>query len=135
MNLFAVAVGGFAGAIARSSLALFIVNYTETVIPVATLTVNLLGSFGLAFFLTLAGKGLNLPLPVKVSITTGFFGSFTTFSTISLESVHLLDYYGAFWWLTYEFFNISGGLLAVFLGYLAANKLFHAWNKQKVKVD
>lgn len=123
MKLMLIAIGGFLGAVARSSLALLIVNHTDTIIPVATLTVNLAGSFGLALAITLIGRRLNLPQPLALGLTTGFFGSFTTFSTISLEAVHLLDYYGAAWWLSYELLNISGGLLAAFSGYMVVIKI------------
>ena len=115
-KLIAVAWGGFLGAITRVALASWIVMHTESIIPWGTLSVNLLGSLGLALIFSLMANGLQLDDSIRLALTTGFFGSFTTFSTISLEAVNLLQVHGPYWWLLYELLNISGGLGAALLG-------------------
>ncbi|GAB4527482.1 MAG: fluoride efflux transporter CrcB [Anaerolineales bacterium] len=54
-----------------------------------TLLVNLSGSFLLGVFLALTRRFLIAP-EVRVFIAVGFFGSFTTFSSYTNESINLL---------------------------------------------
>lgn len=88
MKALCVGLGGIAGALARyffntqlNSISLF---------PWGTLTVNLLGSFFLAFFLTVALRHMQQRTYIVLAVSTGFTGSFTTFSSLSVESVNLL---------------------------------------------
>lgn len=128
-----IALGGFVGAISRSSLAQLIVDSSDTIIPVGTLAVNLLGSFGLAFLLTLFYDKLQLSSSVKLGLGTGFFGSFTTFSTISLETIYLLDTYGAKWWLLYELLNVFGGIAMAGLGFISGKVLERKFVSQRAE--
>lgn len=121
--IIAVGIGGFCGAIGRTFLALLIVNTVDSIIPWATFTANILGSFGLALVFTLFGKKITLNPKIKIGLTTGFFGSFTTFSTISLEAINLLDQYGIFWWLGYESLTVFGGIMAALGGWWLAKYL------------
>ncbi|MGF7184078.1 CrcB protein [Desulfitispora alkaliphila] len=121
--ILSLALGGFMGAISRSFLAQIIVNHTDTIIPLGTLTVNLLGSLGLAFVLTWSHKRIALPNYMKIGFATGFFGSFTTFSTISLETINLLEQWGINWWFFYEALNIAGGISMAALGFYLAHYL------------
>lgn len=78
-----VGLGGAVGATAR-----FLVNdsLTSSRFPVGTLTVNVVGSFVLAL-VTALGAGSDLLLFVG----TGACGSFTTFSSFSVETVQLWE--------------------------------------------
>ncbi len=84
--------------------------------PVATLTVNVTGSFLLGWF---SSKFLNkdkYPDYIISMISTGLIGSYTTFSTFSIESIQLFDsnrYAAGFGYVMLSFF---GGLLFVKLG-------------------
>ena len=62
----------------------------QATIPLATLVVNVLGSLVLSYLL-FSGEKLNLSPPMRVAITTGMLGGFTTFSTFSLETITLLE--------------------------------------------
>jgi fluoride exporter len=83
IGLLSVALGGMAGALTR-----FIVQklMPKTVLPVATLTVNLLGSFLLGW---IVGQGIQGNLYLFAA--TGFMGSFTTFSTLNVDLVKLIN--------------------------------------------
>ncbi len=59
-------------------------------IAMGTITVNLLGSFVLGFGTALF-VAQPIPLYLKTGITTGLLGSFTTFSTFSLENARLIQ--------------------------------------------
>lgn len=89
-NCIFVGLGGGAGAICRYLMGMLPILQRGT-FPLATLTINLLGSFliGLIAQKTQGPAGLdpNLVLLLKV----GFCGGFTTFSTFSLESLTLLE--------------------------------------------
>ncbi len=87
-----VGVAGFGGAILRVELGKIIFSMsTNSVFPYPTLLINIIGSFLLAFFLEYANSKTYFSTHLKVAISTGFLGSFTTFSTFSVESIHLLQ--------------------------------------------
>lgn len=78
-----VAIGGALGAVARYQLGQWVSNDR---IPLATLTVNVAGSFLLGL-VTGAGSGDRLVAFVGV----GFCGAFTTYSSFSFETVRLWE--------------------------------------------
>ena len=89
-NCIFVGRGGGAGAICRYLMGMLPV-LQRGAFPLATLTINLLGSFLIGLIAQRAngpsGMDPNLVLLLKV----GFCGGFTTFSTFSLESLTLLE--------------------------------------------
>ncbi|MDX8413000.1 MAG: fluoride efflux transporter CrcB [Mariprofundales bacterium] len=90
-QLAAVAIGGAAGAVMRWLIASSIQRLAGTSFPWGTLMVNALGSFLLGFlFVWLIERSSSGEL-LRMAITVGFLGAFTTFSTYSLESIRLLQ--------------------------------------------
>jgi len=85
-----VALGGMLGAVARYGLSGWISNATTGKFPYGTLAVNLIGSFVIGFFLTLAIDRFSWSPELRIFFTVGFLGAFTTFSTFSYETVELL---------------------------------------------
>ena len=88
-SLLLVAAGGAIGASTRYGVSLALINHAAR-FPFATLTVNILGSFllGLLFAYSqhsTVGESWRLFLGV------GLLGSFTTFSTFSVEVVSLMN--------------------------------------------
>lgn len=83
--------------------------------PLATLIVNVFGSFLLAFLVTLALKGWVSP-DLRLILGTGFLGAFTTFSTFELEAFELLE--SRLWPLAacYIAGNLLLGFMAILLG-------------------
>ena len=87
--------------------------------PLATLIINLTGSFTLGFFYCLAvEKGISERLRLGIGI--GLIGGFTTFSTMSLELVQLSNHQPELA-LGYLFATFLGGLALVHLGDFAAH--------------
>ncbi len=110
-QLAAVAIGGAAGAVMRWLVASGVQKMAGGAFPWGTFTVNALGSFLLGFlFVWLIERSTASEL-VRLAITVGFLGAFTTFSTYSLESIRLLQE-GAF---SLAFGNIMGQVVACLL--------------------
>lgn len=85
-----VAFGGAIGAALRylSGVALFRLT-GPTDFPIATLAVNVVGSFLMGVFVVAAAqRGLTHLSPF---VMTGLLGGFTTFSAFSLETVRLME--------------------------------------------
>ncbi len=58
--------------------------------PFATLIVNLVGSFLIAFIFKLAAVRGDLPTNLQLALTTGFMGGFTTYSSFNFETTKLV---------------------------------------------
>ncbi len=89
MHWFAVAFGGALGAMARYAVSTWVFDSTSHKFPYATLTVNMLGSLVMGIlFVVILEKGMLSP-EMRGILMIGFLGSFTTFSTFSLDALGL----------------------------------------------
>lgn len=112
-----VGLAGAVGALARYGLGLLVDSLGSSVFPVATLLTNLIGSFLLGW-LTHMFLRTGKPSPQFVTIVgTGMIGSFTTFSTFSVETIRLLEESRIGLALLYVFLSITLGLGSSWLGY------------------
>src|SRR5262245_18887925 len=85
-----VAIGGLVGSVARYWLSGTVQQVTGHVFPSGTLVVNVLGSLVLGLVMALSlDRGL-LDDEVRILLSTGFCGGFTTMSTFSYETFALL---------------------------------------------
>jgi CrcB protein len=88
-----------------------------TAFPVGTLSVNVVGSFLIGMFYGYFEQYPFLSPEIRMFLTVGFCGGFTTFSTFANENFMLLRQ-GNFYYLgLYIFFSLFLGLLATYLGY------------------
>lgn len=85
-----VAVGGVVGTLARFAVQLLIPTRSPGEFPVATLFVNLLGSFVLGFVMGHATSGTIGPR-TQAALAIGFCGAFTTMSTFGYETLMLFS--------------------------------------------
>lgn len=90
MNAIAVFIGCGLGGLARWGLSRYAADHFASAFPLGTIAVNLIGSLLIGFFFALF-KDSVAPLPVRLLLTTGFLGGFTTFSTFALETVVLVE--------------------------------------------
>ena len=121
--LVAVAAGGAIGAVARFLLASRVQNWHAGVLPLGTLSVNLLGSIVLGLcYVFLVERG-NADEALRLAIMTGLLGAFTTFSTFSLETVHLLRDGRLALAATYVLMSVLLCVLGAWLGILAARAM------------
>jgi CrcB protein len=118
-----VAVGAVLGGLARYLVSLVI--FPIAGFPLATLFVNVTGSFIIGFYGTLTGPDGRWFASVQQRqlVMTGFCGGYTTFSSFSLETVRLLQAGQTQTALLNIAVSVVTWLLAVFLGYAAANRL------------
>jgi fluoride exporter len=89
-ELAAIFVGGFIGTIARAELAEALPHGSDEW-PWATFAVNIAGAFLLGYFTTRLQERLPLSAYRRPLLGTGLCGGLTTFSTMQLEILRMLD--------------------------------------------
>ncbi|MFS0777443.1 fluoride efflux transporter CrcB [Neobacillus sp. 3P2-tot-E-2] len=114
MKLISVMLGGFFGAITRYAIGEWV--NIDNGFPLGTLLINLTGCFFLGWFLTFITIKRNIKPEVTLLIGTGFTGSFTTFSTFSVETILLFRNGLAGYGTIYVLFSIILGLTLAYLG-------------------
>jgi CrcB protein len=91
-TVVAVGFAGFVGALARYELEGLIADKTTGSFPWGTMFVNVTGSFvlGLLFALLVEGRVVVAPW-LRTAAMVGLIGTYTTFSTFTLETVRLAE--------------------------------------------
>src|SRR6201995_2507266 len=89
-ELAAIFVGGVVGAVGRVGL-LQVGLPVAPAWPWATFAVNILGAFLLGYFTTRLQERLPLSAYRRPLLGTGFCGALTTFSTVQVELLKMLD--------------------------------------------
>jgi fluoride exporter len=119
--MVAVFMGGLLGSAARGLVALVIPHPVDG-FPVGVLIVNLIGSFFLGYLISLRAVRSVLPAWTVHFWAIGVLGSFTTFSTFSLDLVVLLDAGHPALALGYGVASLVGGLGLAVLGLRAGRR-------------
>ena len=118
MNFLWVFLGGGIGSMLRYAVGLC---NGAAAFPWATLAVNVGGSFAIGLFGGWSER-FGWPEAVRLALTVGLCGGFTTFSTFSKESLALVQSgrWGAF--ALYALGSFAIGIAAVAMGYLIAKQ-------------
>ena len=90
MNILLVFVGGGLGAAARYILQGAVYRVTGAGFPYGTLIVNILGCFVIGLLMSSMEERFMAAPSLRVFLTVGILGGFTTFSSFSYESMMLL---------------------------------------------
>ena len=111
-----IAVAGALGALARYGLEGFVSRRAGGAFPWGTFVINVTGAFALGLLFTVMTGRFRVAPWFRTTVTVGFLGAYTTFSTLSLETFRLLED-GAY---VLAGLNAAGslaaGLLAVYAG-------------------
>ncbi|MBG56543.1 MAG: fluoride efflux transporter CrcB [Deltaproteobacteria bacterium] len=108
VSLFAIAIGGGLGSIARFVISREMGIILGSSLPYGTLAVNVTGSLAFGWFFTFFNERPEINSALRLGLTVGFLGAFTTFSAFSYESLQML-LNGA---LFSAIFNIALNLIA-----------------------
>ncbi len=113
-NLFLIGLGGAIGSMVRYAGYLLITNKN---FPVATLVVNIIGSFIIGVILAYCAKNQIFSTHWKLFLTTGICGGFTTFSAFSAENISLLQNGKIFVAAVYIVLSLVLSIAAAWLGF------------------
>ena len=111
-ELAAIFTGGFIGAIARAGMAEWL-PHDPGAWPWATFAVNVAGAFLLGYLVTRLQERLPLSSYRRPLLGTGFCGALTTFSTMQVELLTMLDAGRPGLAAGYAAASVAAGFLAV----------------------
>jgi CrcB protein len=112
----AIGFGSFIGGTLRYLISGFFQVRYSAAFPFATLTVNLLGCLLIGVVFGFFDKG-SMGNDLKLFITTGILGGFTTFSAFSQETFNLIRAGQTSTALVYVLASVVLGILLTFIGY------------------
>jgi fluoride exporter len=113
-ELLAIAYGGALGALARVGVAEALPT-TVSRWPWATFAVNIAGALMLGYFVTRLQERLPVSTLRRPLLGTGLCGAFTTFSTVQIELLRMVDHHAYGLAVGYLLASVLGGYLAVFV--------------------
>ncbi|MDP6786513.1 MAG: fluoride efflux transporter CrcB [Rhodospirillales bacterium] len=114
--LLSIALGGALGAIGRYLVMSGVGRWLSDFTPIATLSVNVLGSFILGALIEVLALTWSPGREMQAFMVVGVLGSFTTFSAFSMDVIFLLergDMAGA---ASYVVVSVVASVVALFLG-------------------
>lgn len=111
----AVGLGGVIGALLRYFILIWFIHMGYTY-PTGTLCINLIGCFILGYLQGMA-KVYQLPGWLVTGVGTGIIGSFTTFSTFSIDIIQFIQEGLIIPACTYLLASSIGGYFFAFTGY------------------
>jgi CrcB protein len=124
MRLLLVCIGGALGSGARYLTAIWAAAALGPAFPYGTLIVNLAGSFLIAFIMHVGSTTEMLSADMRVMLTTGVMGGFTTYSTFNYETT---GYFREGAWMIGMLnvgFTVAGCLAAGLAGLMLARVMF-----------
>ncbi|MGO4715071.1 fluoride efflux transporter CrcB [Bradyrhizobium sp. 2TAF24] len=89
--ILAVAAGGALGSVARYVVGVMSGRLLGSAFPWGTLFINVTGSFLIGAFVGLFATKWDLSQTMRIFLTVGICGGYTTFSTFSLDAFVLIE--------------------------------------------
>lgn len=123
-NILLVALGGGLGSVARYLVSRWAQGSILSAFPWGTMIVNIAGCVLIGFFCGLFDQGVLRSTSVKLFLTVGFCGGFTTFSTFMNENLLLLRSDSILLAAIYTGASVAIGLLGVYAGLKLAQLAF-----------
>lgn len=123
MQFLYIGIFGGLGCVARFLVSGWTYALVGRGLPYGTLAVNVLGSFLLGLLMVFGLRSTLLSPELRIGLTVGFMGGFTTFSTFSYETLKLMEE-GSLWQAGANIvLNVSICLLFALLGMQLARQL------------
>ncbi|NCR22028.1 MAG: fluoride efflux transporter CrcB [Microcystis aeruginosa L111-01] len=121
-----VAIGAILGALSRFYIVELIKSiFGQEWVFLATFFVNVSGCLVIAYIFTMVKENIRIIAPeLGLMIATGFCGSYTTFSTYSLEVNKFLEQGNVTFGLIYWLGSVLGGMMALKIGVILARTGF-----------
>lgn len=122
MNVLYLVLGGSLGTLARYYVSGQVDDWAG---PrwFGIFAVNIIGSFAIGLFLTLSEERFLWPPELRTLVAIGFLGAFTTFSTLTWETLQMLELRDAGGAALNLSLSAACGMLAVYLGAVTARVL------------
>jgi len=123
MQLLYIGLFGALGCLGRYFISGWTYAFLGRALPFGTLAVNVVGSFLLGLVMEGSLRSTLLSPEVRMGITVGFMGGFTTFSTFSFETVRLIEEGSLFQAGTNILLNVVVCLMFAGLGIFLARQI------------
>ena len=111
-----IAIAGAAGALSRYAVEGVVSRRMSGAFPWGTMVVNVSGAFLVGFLFTVLAERLLVAPWLRSTLLIGFLGAYTTFSTLSLETLRLLQDGARLLALANGAGSLFAGLIAVYGG-------------------
>ena len=119
-KILIVGLGGFIGAVLRYGVSGWVHRWWKGALPLGTLTVNVLGCLLIGGLMALMENRYPPTSSVRLFLTIGLLGSFTTFSTLGYETFVCFKEGNIQTGILYVILNVVVGLGAVLAGHFLA---------------
>jgi fluoride exporter len=122
-TVVAVALASGLGGLARYGLGGLLARRMPASFPWETFTINVTGAFVLGILFTVFTERIGVAPWLRAATMIGFLGSYTTFSTWTLESYRLLEDGANGLALANLFGSLAAGLVATYAGVVVGRTL------------
>ena len=116
-------MGGSIGAVLRYGASIGVASIMGRGFPYGTLFVNVMGSLLIGVLSVIMLERFNIGVEWRAAVMVGVLGSFTTFSTFSLETLNMLEQGELVPAMTNVILSVVVCLLAVWLGVILGRQI------------
>ncbi len=116
LNIISIFLGGGIGAVTRYLISVNMAKQIQVNLPFATFLVNIIGCFVIGFLYFLFIEKSDISPALKLSLTVGFCGGLTTFSTFSLELFEMVGNHQFFHAFSYIILSVIICLIMTAIG-------------------
>lgn len=123
LKLISIFIGGGLGSSFRWLFGLLINRFYKINFPLSTFMINIIGSLFLGFLSYHFLNKVDIKEELKLALTVGFCGGFTTFSTFAYENFRFFESGEIFKSITYIILSVTLSILMIFVGAIIAKNI------------